>query len=633
MSLLHKCVRNFRRGCKYSCICVLILICLWILTTRDSRLSTSPCNIEILNPWDPSVVSYFTKLDPVQCSPKQQLIFIDRSGVLRFDENVAKLYKFNTSAVNCFYYPLKRGIGDTYNVTFGTRVHIKLPCYVKCHMFRIQCNSSAKIVYDFLHFNPTWNENVKNDSDIEDETVDTPSVIVFGIDSVSRSHAIRALPKSFKFLASEFQAYDFVGHNRVGENTWRNFIPLLAGKSHRKYLITLHMIFHVDLIPFIWYEKELAKVATLYAEDRPELSAFTVFGQLGFKRPPTDYYFRTFTQGVNSFIPKIIDEVTNSKDCYGPRTMFDTQIDYLKGFLLRYKNKRKFAMSWNTQISHSSYSLLSRSDDAFLEFLDWMKSSNQTKNAIFIVMSDHGPRMGGAALTHVGRAENNKPWMMLHIPNNLKTKYKWIHETVLQNSKQLTSHYDTYETIFDIFRNKAFSTHTLKTVQNFLTKRNLFHPLPKDRTCIDAGIEDQFCTCDRKSLISPKQQIVQSMANFLVEEINTLLSKHLKLCGTFTLHNITEVLVSYSKPEEDLSIYEQTMKLVSKDRSGRYKIVFYAVPGNALFEGTVDFVEVSSKKIDRKMSLIGEVIRLDRYDTKSKCMKDKFIRPYCVCQD
>jgi hypothetical protein len=500
-------------------------------------------------------------------------------------------------------------------------------------MFRIQCvNSFAKIVYDFLHFNPKWNENAKDDNEVEAETVDTPSVIVLGIDSVSRSHAIRALPKSYNYLVSEFQANDFVGYNRVGENTWRNFIPLLAGRSHRKYLITMHMIFHIDLIPFIWYEKEMAKVSTFYAEDRPELSAFTVFGQLGFKLPPTDYYFRPFTQGVNSFAPKIIDKVTQSKDCYGPKTMFDIQLDYLKGFLQRYERKRKFAMSWSTQISHSSYSLLSRSDEAFLDFLKWLKAGNHTENSILIVMSDHGPRMGGAALTHVGRAENNKPWFMLHISDNLKTKYKWIQETVLHNSKRLTSHYDTYQTISDIFQNKAFNTKTYRPVRDTLTRRNLFHSLPKDRTCVDAGIEAQFCTCDRKELVQPTLDIVQSIAKFLVEKINELISENEHLCGVFTLHNVTEALVSYSKPEEDMKIRDKVLQFLYSDKSGRYKVVFYTIPGYALFEGTVDFVEISSKKIEHRMRLIGELIRLDRYDAKSKCMNDKFIRPYCVCK-
>ncbi|XP_053380884.1 uncharacterized protein LOC123550214 [Mercenaria mercenaria] len=633
MTLIHKCLKTRKRVCNYPRIIVLLTLFVWIYIFKTSKLVLKPCNIERLDPWDLSLTQYFSRLSPVVCSHRQQLIYVDKLGFLRFNDSLVKEYRIDTAVLQCSYYSLKRGLADTNNVTFDAKIKITLPVFVKCHMFRIQCvNPSNIIIYDFLHFNAAWSENAKKEDDIEDESEDRPSVIVFGIDSVSRSHAVRALPKSYEFLLSEFQAYDFLGHNRVGENTWRNFIPLLAGKSHRKYLDFLHMIFHVDSLPFIWYEKEMARIATFYAEDRPELSAFTVFGQLGFKRPPTDYYFRPFTQGVHTFVPKIVDHVTKSHDCYGPKTMFDIQVDYLKGFLQRYENKRKFAMSWSTQISHSSYSLLSRADEPFLKFLKWLKVSNQTKNAVFIVMSDHGPRLGGAALTHVGRAENNKPWMMLHIPNSLKAKHKWIDEVISQNSKQLTSHYDTYETILNIFQNKAFTGRRTIPGHNSLLRRNLFNPIPRDRTCADAGIEEQFCTCDEKIQISPSVERVQSIAKFLVEKINKLLSGFSHLCHTYTLHNVSEVLVSYSKPEEGLGIYEQFVKHFYSDNSGRYKVVFYTAPGYAFFEGTVDFVDKSASKKQNSMTLIGEPIRLDRYDSKSKCIQNKISRPYCVCK-
>lgn len=81
--------------------------------------------------------------------------------------------------------------------------------------------------------------NIRNDiiSDLKLKRSDVKSlnVLVIILDSVSRAHAYRMLPKTIEFLnktvskSEEFLIYDFLINNGHGENTTPNITPLLYG--------------------------------------------------------------------------------------------------------------------------------------------------------------------------------------------------------------------------------------------------------------------------------------------------------------------------------------------------------------------------------------------------------------------
>lgn len=614
----------------------------WIyVLPHHTDAELKPCKIEKLNPWDDSLKQYIVDPPPLKCSKRHQIMFVDSEGYLQFNETAMSLNKLEKSSLKCVYSTMKREDGDV-EVTFRPEQTFTIPAFIKSHVFRVKCsNQTNKLVYDYLHFNPVWNDNAKNIDQIESESENKLSLIIFGIDSVSRSHALRNLPKSYKFLTDEFNMYDFEGYSKVGENTWPNLVPLLTGKSHRSFPLESHLRHHVDSMPLVWKEEVMKRFATYFAEDRPDISTFN-FVKSGFKHVPTDFYFRPYTLGMHKFEPKIIDFLGKpSWDCYGVKNYFDIQIDYLKGFLNKYKNRRKFAYFWNNQVCHEQFTTLSRGDDSLLEFLKWMQTTNQTKHAILVMISDHGYRIGGASLTHTGRAENNKPWLMIHVPEYLKQKYKWLHKTLLENTQRLTTHYDMYQTMFDLVHDVAFNEQITKPVKTDLVRRNLFHEIPIERTCADAGIEEKYCTCKEKINISTSSGIVQDMAKFLVKGINDILKKQQDVCSGLDFYDVTEASVSYSNSDEDNipkgqkqpGFFEKLFNKDIKDITGRYYILFHTIPGYAYFEGTVDFSEIGPEGETNKMTMIGEPSRLDRYGNQSHCVNDSFLRLFCYCKD
>lgn len=55
------------------------------------------------------------------------------------------------------------------------------------------------------------------------------SVIMWGMDSVSRNNFIRKLPRSYKFLTEVLGAFVLEGYNIVGDGTPQALIPILTG--------------------------------------------------------------------------------------------------------------------------------------------------------------------------------------------------------------------------------------------------------------------------------------------------------------------------------------------------------------------------------------------------------------------
>ena len=617
------------------------LIYMFYITSTVSERQLTPCKIDVLNPWDAVLKPFLVPPEEMECKEKSQLMFVNDSGWLHINKTLTTIHRIDISILQCTYQILTRVDGDM-ELEHGRTVTLQTPEFITSHVFRVTCSNTSAMVYDMVHFNAFWNENAKLDSDISDEARRKLSVIIIGIDSVSRSHAVRNLPNSYKYMKQEFDMYDFKGYGKVGENTWPNLVPLLTGQSHRHFPLVEHIHLHADSMPLLWNEKAVKHMASFFAEDRPDISTFN-YVKSGFKKFPTDYYFRPYTLAMHEFEPFFLKPLGKPTwDCYGHRNYFDLQIEYLKGFLTRYKDKRKLAYFWSNQAGHEDFTTLGRFDNPLLDFLQWIKRTNTTNNAILIILSDHGFRIGGASLTHIGRAENNKPWLMVHVPKHLLTAK--IHQTLVQNTKRLVSHFDTYQTILDIINQAPFqNTKPAVPVRNKVTRRNLFTEIPSTRTCVDAGIEEKYCTCREKTNVSPISPLAQALAIRLVSSINRIIANVTKQCHMLQVKDVTEVSVVYSNSDE-LNLpkkqqeQEKTFWLVEQFRSsgssdtqtGRYTVLFHTSPGNGYFEGTMDYSMFAEPDTD-KYTLIGEPSRLDRYGNQSHCVEDSFLKLYCYC--
>jgi hypothetical protein len=104
----------------------------------------------------------------------------------------------------------------------------------------------------------------------------------------------------------------------------------------------------------------------------------------------------------------------------------------------------------------------------------------------------YGSRVDKIRNTPIGRIEERLPFFSIVVPEQLKQKYPHINNNLQTNIERLTSPFDFYETIVDIFTNNFISSDV--TIKKPLPRGiSLFKRIPKERTCADGDIQEHNC--------------------------------------------------------------------------------------------------------------------------------------------
>lgn len=120
------------------------------------------------------------------------------------------------------------------------------------------------------------------------------SILVLGIDSVSRLNFQRSMPKTEKYLR-ETGWIGLKGYNKMGDNTFPNLMAILTGQNQEQAYSRCKPseAYKLDHCPFLWYNFRNAGYITAYGEDETVLNTFNYL-KVGFVQPPTDYYLRPY---------------------------------------------------------------------------------------------------------------------------------------------------------------------------------------------------------------------------------------------------------------------------------------------------------------------------------------------------
>ncbi|XP_060600276.1 uncharacterized protein LOC132753770 [Ruditapes philippinarum] len=541
------------------------------------------CIIPKLDPFDPSILKFVWDPKPLVCDSTPSILYTDHSGAVQFNQSALKLLHVSDTRVLCKYRYLIRSSDDV-TVSFSEFVDFRPPLQMKSDFSHIICQEVDKgVIFDQLvsGINPA---SLTSTSKVQDESPEQLSVLMFGLDSVSRSAAIRKMPKTLQYLNEQLKTYDFKGYMKVGENTLPNLVPLLTGLRvwSNEVPIKNYLTESFDPLPFLWRNFSERGYATAFAEDMPNFGTFTYYAG-GFRKQPTDHYFRPFWLGVNELEQvksklspvflylenKNVKIQKSSSLCYKDKTKHTVQIDYLKQFITAYKGKRKFMFSFLGELSHEYPNLLANGDDDFLDFFKWLKSGGHLENSVLIFFSDHGARIDEIRNTFVGRIEVRMPLMHIYIPEHIKSKYRLLNESLVTNTERLSVPFDVHQMIVDVMT-KNFENPSKSYMEGRVRGHSLFHPLPPERSCRDAWF---------LSIIVPAIHLLRSIFQTVPLQIpaQTILVYHFS---------------SFFEPEKDKK---------------RYDISVVTVPGYGIFEGSY-LVESESN-----INLLGAIVRVNRY--------------------
>ncbi|XP_054717820.1 uncharacterized protein LOC129227305 [Uloborus diversus] len=585
------------------------------LDSEEVPDSKQKCSLPRVHPFHPSVWEYISPPKPLVCSSRRgDWTYVDRQGRLKFNVSaVADSGYVVGSSLNCYWSAIFRAKNEESDlkVVYGKEIPLPeegltLPTSVE--IVKVVCRNFASFeIYENVH------------AHIRNVTLSSPSslqhpvnVLIFGIDSLSRTAFIRLLPNTYRYLTEVLNMTVFRGMNKVGDNTYPNLIALLTGdKAYGGSLPDYTDGF--DAFPLIWKNYSSAGYATMFAEDFPDFGLFTYLAT-GFRKVPTHHYLRPFWLAVKeSPLLKL-----SSHLCYGPTPLHWLQVDYVNKFVSRYEDRKVpyFGFSFLAELSHEYISPIASADDYFMKFFKSLSDRGYLKNTVFIVMSDHGHRFDPIRKTEVGYIEERMPFLSIHVPETITFVQKTAKESLQKNSGRLVTPFDLHATLLDLLAfvssGQPLGQHAPKNTLGL----SLFGGIPADRNCEDAKIPVHYCVCEKKTDIPLSDFRSVSAAQSIVDHVNSLIAEAGKefsdRCAVLSVGKVT--MAHLIEQMEDLP----------QNEAQKIRVVVEAEPSGALLEATVLHQE-------GKIEIINEVSRLNPYADQSGCIKHVILRKYCFC--
>jgi len=547
----------------------------------------------------------FWKESPKDCNKWESLIHFDEQGMLQLNQTA--LNTSGHSNIKCSYSSIHfNGQND---VVFSERIVFEFPVFVPNDFVHVICtNLKGHSIYSNLH-NKVYNLDVINHQNLQNETEDQLSVVILGIDSVSSLVANRMLHQTLPYLQNDLKAYFISRYTKVGDNTLVNLAAALLGKSLPELLALA-----IDL-PILFKDIKEKGYIDCYAEDWAPY------------QPTVGLHFPQYTHNLRKFIlaRQKVDlylkekyNVTKSKQsntmplCFGNRMRHNIVLEYAQQCIEAYANKRKYVFMWINEISHHQSNLVQLADQDFKSFFQWLNKTRGLDKTVVIMMSDHGPRYGPVPKTTLGRFTSRHPFLALLIPEQLTRRYPHIHTNLVTNRHRLTSPFDFHEMLKDII-------HQTFALQEPLTGQlprgiSLFREIPKHRSCYDAAISEDNCPCYAYSNVSTDEANVVKIAYYTVDTINNFLKSYKGICAKLSLLSV-----------ESANVHHIPTPMIKTLNAVRYTVALQTIPGNALFEVTVNFVDKN------KIYIQEEIARRNEYKLQTDCIRFQANEHYCLC--
>lgn len=276
------------------------------------------------------------------------------------------------------------------------------------------------------------------------------SVLIMGIDSVSRANMRRNMPRTFRLLKDDLGALDFHAFNKVADNTSPNMAASLMGLTQEELRQTCQPVNTIfDACPLIWRNFSDAGYVTVYGEDVPSVGIFH-HGRFGFLREPTDYYNRPSMLASDRYIRHSAGQGADVALCQGGTKSISVIYDYSLSVAETFKDLPYFALYWSTGLTHTVVEWASAADQPSVEYLKKLNASGALDHTVVFLLSDHGIRFGEIRSTYAGLLEERLPFLFALFPSWFRDSYPRAWEGLETNTRRLVSNFDFHVTLRDI---------------------------------------------------------------------------------------------------------------------------------------------------------------------------------------
>lgn len=578
---------------------------------NNFTIDTPGCKIPYLDAFDKNIRKYTEKYSKPICDVSSPLVASNLTSIFVLPSSFPLYHIEDLRYLECCYQPFwriepEKGEEDT-------KIEFDNTCYpfiddidIQDEFIKVTCQyNSTNIYVDTFSFVPLKN-GMKFQAD-----PDRLNVLVLGLDTVSRLNLHRQMPKTVKYLAN-LGGVELMGYNKVGDNTFPNLIPVLTGLTEDELINNCwpHPNDNFDNCSFVWNLYKEKGHITAYGEDCAWMGLFN-YERKGFKKQNTDFNYAVFNRMSEGLIGNSKEEDCNQ--CIGSRLVYKELLDYMKKFVITMDTNRLpyFGFFWEVTILHEYLNSPQVCDDDYHLLLKTLLEGNHLNNTVLVFMSDHGIRWGDIRETFQGKMEERLPFVFFLFPDWFQRKYSKAYENLKINTKRLTTPFDLYETLVVLVNpNDLLVDYNLKNTNLLDRGISLFKPISDERTCEDAGITDNWCTCTESMDIEINNKVLDA-AKSAVDNINFQLEGYTQ-CAKLTLDTVIDAKLVWNPS-------------VKKNTSLDYSLTLRTLPSQAVFEVTMSNLRNDSFEV------IGSISRLNLYGDQSSCITDFHLKLYCYC--
>ncbi|CAB3245194.1 unnamed protein product [Arctia plantaginis] len=591
------------------------------------------CNIPQLDPFAKEVTQFDKILPDVKCKGK------DWVKCYHSECKVVPEILATTKDISCSYYDIiyesdmVHHLGpatlilndDTYVLTKSD--HVKISC--------TGTQSSSVLSSKWIGYATGFRTTVER-KPLLPEREDALNVLIFGFDSTSKNGFIRRMPKSYKYLTEEMKATILNGYNIVGDGTPAALFPILTGKNElelpdvRKKMKNQGTL---DVMPFLFYKLRDMGYRTAYFEDMPWIGTFQ-YRFNGFKHQPADHYLRAFYLEESKTSKFRIRE--GNKYCIGDTPQFQLMLNITDQFLRL--DGKKFIFTFIADITHDNFNMISTADNATVNLLKTLVERRVLEDTLVMIMGDHGPRYANVRDTLQGKLEERLPLMGVLLPEKLKRKRPNIQAVLEENANALTTPHDIHATVLDVLDMKEHNNPYKVEGADLPRGLTLLEPIPRNRSCSEAGIEPHWCACLNWHNVSETEPIYRKAVDAFIDYINSLTEEVRSECivRTWTetkwvMRQVANKRVLLFAGAKDADGYVGNFNAKVKYESENYQIKVVVGPGRGVYEASMKYLI----KEDKFIINTRDISRTNAYGEEPSCISAKLpiLNPYCYCKE
>ncbi|CAG9327038.1 unnamed protein product [Blepharisma stoltei] len=445
------------------------------------------------------------------------------------------------------------------------------------------CDENPNNWYKEAHMTPRFNETAYNMA--KSKTKGKPKIIfMLTLDSLSRRHFFRKLPKTVDFLNSlnhensEYWAFDFKLHNILKPNSVGNQVPIFGGIE--KFVEFFEGNQNIDYLgdTALWNILREKGYISLFGLENCDNYFPRSLGRM----PNFDYTVNPFFCAIYKYTDYKFDKDAVLKQrCLGPYMTHYYLLNYTDN-LVRMNQGVNQWLYLHLNGGHEATGLHAETmDEDITDFLKKFLSKYSKDNEIILFLhADHGMRYGNWFKDLPAYQENKLPSLFFIARREFIDSYDKAFQILTLNTERLTSKMDLRKTLLyiaDVHEDTKHGINLLKEV------------VPKERTCNDAGINPWDCSCTEMKIIkNPDAELkglIERMADLLQFTINSeayASAKHKKgnICQkievneiekvyNFQISNVEEFFKLEVSVKNHHSVKFQSSILVSSENSDR----------------------------------------------------------------